>query len=656
MANNTYKSPGVFVNEIDKSWYETPKTRSISVTLLGPAQKGDFNVPTDVESYTEFKQIFGDAIYNAGHCASLCLAQASTLKFVRIGDGTQEPRKANIPVTLTTTADVASAITFSRAENGAVEVVVSAVSGEPDQFNLQVTVGENVYDSTDTELAENAQGPFTLSDFEDGDGSKKAAVAAACGCTIAYTANAATRLVAGTYTDGAADAPASIAIPGKKDTVTTVADGITVSYKVPGTIESEEWDISVKDSDGTNFGLSIDRKLSSSRFENLYSSETAEFTLASIASDLAAKSDFTAAVSSTVSGSAGVKAVENTVTPIAFLDGNNGWNQTSGFDVPVTDSATDVTTFEVNSNILDGLESISDREVVTTDIVAAPDLYGTLYHNELVKIAGTRKDIVVFLDLPYISPGADNNISTDSDNAVVDESEAVRLISAVQTEIDLDSDGVKEDVGSYAAAYYPWVSVTGKTDSVPPSVAMLPAMMREYITYPRWTAPAGQPRLSLTELTGYDHVLTQNARDTVYEGRINPLCNYKNLGNTAMGQKTLLKEDSIGRSSSLNRLNVRLLMNYIKRNVELISASYIFSTIDQQTMDSWVLEVGKFLDSVRNQRGLYDYRINMSWNTVTPENLNNNIMPGVIQVKPSRVAEYIPIDIVILNRDDEFVS
>ena len=97
-------------------------------------------------------------------------------------------------------------------------------------------------------------------------------------------------------------------------------------------------------------------------------------------------------------------------------------------------------------------------------------------------------------------------------------------------------------------------------------------------------------------------------------------------------------------------------MNYIKVNVEIISASYIFSTIDQQTMDSWVLEVGKFLDSIKNQRGIYDYRVNMSWNTVTPENLNNNVMPGVIQIKPTRVAEYIPIDIVILNRDDEFLS
>ena len=653
MANNTYKSPGVFVNEIDKSWYETPKTRSISVTLLGPAQKGDFNIPTDVESYTEFKQLFGEAIYNAGYCASLCLAQASTLKFVRIGDGTEAPRKANIPVELTATADVANAMTFSRTENGAVEVVVSAVSGEPDQFNLRVTVGEDIYDSS---TSETVAGPFTLSDFEDGDDSKKEAVATACGCTITYTADTATHLTPGTYTGGATDATATVNVPGKKDTVTTVADGIIVSYKVSGTIESEEWVVSVKNSDGTNFGLSIDRKLSSSRFENLYNSETAEFTLANIASDLSAKSDFTATVSTNVTSSEDAKAVNNTTEPITFLDGNNGWSQTSGYDVPVTDTNTNTTTFEVNPGILAGLESISDREVITTDIVAAPDLYGTLYHDELAKIAGTRKDIVVLLDLPQISPGPDGNINTAADKLTVDENEAVRLINAVQTEIDLDGDGVKEDIGSYLAAYYPWVTVTGKVDSVPPSVAMLPAMMREYIGYPRWTAPAGQPRLDLVELTGYDKVLTQKGRDTVYEGRINPLCNYKNLGNTAMGQKTLLKEDSQGRSSSLNRLNVRLLMNYIKLNVELISASYIFSTIDQQTMDSWVLEVGKFLDSIRNQRGIYDYRVNMSWNTVTPENLNNNIMPGVIQVKPSRVAEYIPIDIVILNRDDEFMS
>lgn len=653
-SNNVYKSPGVFVNEIDRSWYETPKTRSISITLLGPAQKGEFNIPTSVESYTEFKNIFGESIYNAGYCAQLCLNQASTLKYVRIGDGTQDSRKANIPVNIVTTSNVTDAITFSRSENGAVELIISAVEGEPDQFNIKTTIGETIYDSTNTELAENLQGPFTLSDFEEGESSRTAAISAACGCTITYTAGTATRLDAGTYTGGGEDSAATINVPGKKDTSSAIADGIVVKYKVPGTIESNEWILAVKNSDGTNFDISIDRKVSGLRTENLYRSESAPFTLANIASDLKAVSDFEAIVKEDLPSTG--TTVENTSAPVTFQDGNNGWNQTSGYDVVVTDSNTNTTTSDVNPEILKGLESISDREVVSTEIVAAPDLFGTLYHNELVKIAGTRKDIVVFLDLPQISPGEDGDITTDADNVVVDETEAVKLIAAVNTEIDIAGTGDKEDVGSYAAAYYPWVSVTGKVDSVPPSVAMLPAMMREYIDYPRWTAPAGEPRLDLQELTGYDRVLTQNARDTVYEGRINPLCNYKNLGNTAMGQKTLLKEDSLGRSSSLNRLNVRLLMNYIKVNVEIISASYIFSTIDQQTMDSWVLEVGKFLDSIKNQRGIYDYRVNMSWNTVTPENLNNNIMPGVIQIKPTRVAEYIPIDIVILNRDDEFLS
>lgn len=174
-------------------------------------------------------------------------------------------------------------------------------------------------------------------------------------------------------------------------------------------------------------------------------------------------------------------------------------------------------------------------------------------------------------------------------------------------------------------------------------------MAAEYASYDPWTAPAGVPRFVLSVFSELERSLDQDDRDILYSANVNPLCNYKNLGLTALGQKTLQRT-----SSAVDRLNVRFLINYIKKMAEFKSVNYLFMNIDDNTFGSWIQDISKDLDNVKNRGGIYDYRVKMDWETVSSEMLNNNIMPGVIQVKPTKTAEFIPIDVVIRNRDDEF--
>ena len=53
-------SPGVFTNEIDQSFLPAA-VGEIGAALIGPTVKGPALVPTVVESYSEFQQIFGDS-------------------------------------------------------------------------------------------------------------------------------------------------------------------------------------------------------------------------------------------------------------------------------------------------------------------------------------------------------------------------------------------------------------------------------------------------------------------------------------------------------------------------------------------------------------------------------------------------------------------
>jgi hypothetical protein len=46
--------------------------------------------------------------------------------------------------------------------------------------------------------------------------------------------------------------------------------------------------------------------------------------------------------------------------------------------------------------------------------------------------------------------------------------------------------------------------------------------------------------------------------------------------------------------------------------------------------------------------------IKMDYETVTDQMLEANTMPGIVQIKPTKTSEFIPIDLVIKNRSDLF--
>lgn len=606
MSVNTYNSPGVYINEIDKSYFETPKSTSITITLLGAAQKGPISTPTILTTVNDFIDTFGEPVDYAGLCATMCLNLASTFKFVRLADTSiSSSRSCSLngqKVTTSTTA-VSNAIAFTNAEVGASEEAwtMEVVEAETENsFNLIFKKGDTVvYNSatSDGTTSHGPQGPFNVSDV--GFTTKIQDVAAFCEFEApVITEDNFTYLTTGTYTfSNEAEQKKAVQLPATY--VTTIATDIDniirVIYNEVGTVNTKEWTLSASDYENQNFRLTL-KQGKTNIFNGTVSLDETQPNFI----DLLEIPGYTIEVD--LGETNFIPNQEN-----IFSTGNNGY--------PFVD-------FE---SVAEGIESVRDREIVPTEILCAPGLTEPDCITQLVDIANTRKDLLLIVDTPQ-------------------EDTPQQAVEALQN---LDT--------SYVCSYYPWVTIYNSYASsnqiVPPSVPVLVGMMREYLTYPKWTAPAGQPRLDLSEIIGYQTVLTQSLRDILYQGKINPLCNYKNLGHTSMGQVNLQRLHT-----ALDRLNVRMLVNYIKTSVEIISSAYIFTNIEATTFDSWVVEINKFLDSIKTQGGLYDYRVTMSWATVTTEMLNNNIMPGIIQIKPTRVAEYIPIDVVILNKDDEFAK
>lgn len=299
---------------------------------------------------------------------------------------------------------------------------------------------------------------------------------------------------------------------------------------------------------------------------------------------------------------------------VEFTDGNNGISSTDTENAP---------------NVVKAIDVLSDRETYEIMYLSAPEYsINSTVAKELVSVASGRKDCIAQID---------------HDPNPVKLADAAAVVGALGQYATTPYVGLWAGLGGYITDPY-----NNNTERlVPVSAYLLPALAAEYIVNPVWTAPASTAYLNLNSLVRLDKIWSQADRDALYAANINPITNYKGLGYTAMGQKSGQTS-----KSAMDRLNVVQLVNYIKVAIEKISVDFLFAPIDDETFSSWSYRVGNLLESIRTRRGLYDYKVKMDWETVTADAVNNNLMPGIVQIKPTKVAEFIDIDLIIKNYSD----
>jgi len=200
---------------------------------------------------------------------------------------------------------------------------------------------------------------------------------------------------------------------------------------------------------------------------------------------------------------------------------------------------------------------------------------------------------------------------------------------------------------NYACYYYPWVQVSdpdlGRNVWLPPSCMVAGVYsFNDYIAHP-WIAPAGYNRGALDTVLQTERTLTNNDRDNLYLKNINPLASFQNAGVIVFGQKTLQKK-----KSALDRINVRRLMIDAKRFVAMTVRSLVFENNTVETRARFLELTDPYFRRVKNQQGLYDYRIIIDERNNTADVIDRNEMRAQIYLKPAKTAEFIIVDFVIL--------
>ena len=287
------------------------------------------------------------------------------------------------------------------------------------------------------------------------------------------------------------------------------------------------------------------------------------------------------------------------------------------------------------------IDAVADADVVECNMMSIPGLTNTNLTSKLLDVCEARADSLAVIDLPgeYTPPGEDASES------------ATGRLGSVQDTIDqLEQRNLNN---SYGCTYYPWVQVTDTVTTggslwVPPSVVALGTLASSQASSELWFAPAGFTRGGLTEgsaglpVTNVRARLNSQERDDLYNANINPIAQFPAEGIVIFGQKTL----QVTRSA-LDRINVRRLMIYVKREISRISATLLFEQNVNATWNRFLGQVNPFLGSIQTRLGLTDYKVVLDQTTTTPDLVDRNILYAKIFLKPARAIEFIALDFVI---------
>jgi len=202
-----------------------------------------------------------------------------------------------------------------------------------------------------------------------------------------------------------------------------------------------------------------------------------------------------------------------------------------------------------------------------------------------------------------------------------------------------------EDTGidsNYTATYYPWIltrdTVNNTQIYLPPTAEVVRNLaLTDNISFP-WFASAGYTRGLVNGIKARKK-LTQDDRDILYKGRINPIATFSDVGTVIWGNKTTQVKQS-----ALDRINVRRLLLQARKLISAVAVRLLFEQNDDQVRQEFLDSVNPILDSIRRDRGLIDFRVVVQ---NTPEDLDNNTLVGKIYLKPTRALEFIDIEFLI---------
>ena len=267
---------------------------------------------------------------------------------------------------------------------------------------------------------------------------------------------------------------------------------------------------------------------------------------------------------------------------------------------------------------LQGIETFANPEAVDINVFATPGInfqeHTSLVNQAIDMIENERADSLYVMNSPNST-------------------------SATQVVDDLDTASIDSN---YSATYWPWIQIRDTDNAtniyIPPTGEVLKNIaLTDNVSYP-WFAVAGYSR-GLVNAVKASKKLTLDERDNLYKNRINPIATFSDTGTIIWGNKTLQV-----RESALDRINVRRLLLRARKLISAVAIRLLFEQNDEQVRQEFLRLVNPILDSIKKERGLYEFKVSVSSD---PEDLDANTLRGKIYIKPTRSLEFIDVEFII---------
>ena len=113
-------------------------------------------------------------------------------------------------------------------------------------------------------------------------------------------------------------------------------------------------------------------------------------------------------------------------------------------------------------------------------------------------------------------------------------------------------------------------------------------------------------------------------------------------------------EDVAAFLDSSDRVNVRMLMIFLKKNLTRTLRSFVFEQNDSVTRSQVTNTIRPFLGDIAARRGLEAYNVVCDETNNTPERIDRNELWVSVFLKPTRVAEFIVLNLVVLRTGANF--
>ena len=688
-------SPGVFTRENDLSFLPQG-VGEIGAAIVGPTVKGPVGIPTQVTSYAQYVEKFGNTFkdgsdyyqYLTSHTAEQYLQNGGPLTVVRVaGDGASHASSSiNTGETPTTgnpaTGSLTAGTDFFSDEGDEVQITVGSteyrfVAADPDELpadeasagiffvstgsSNEIAIDNLVADINAANIGVNAVDGttvLTLSASAAGTSGNAITVQTGSGATI----NTTTLTLAG-GTNSAAEVAFKLH---------TLSDGALLnSYSTEGannllpsgSKDNIRWEVtSVDDNTGT-FNLIIRRgddtsvaKTVLESWSNLSLDPGATNYIAKVIGDQkftiqGTASDPYVQLEGGYSNKSQYVRVEVVKQTVDYLDENGGIRVAAATNsLPSAGSGSFQGGTDGNKASGDAkyYDKIDGSNCQGLDL-GTGDKGKDSYLQALQLLQNQDEFDINMLLIPGVNQNQHSAIVDKAIKVCEARGDAFAVIDPVQygASIGAATGEAADYNSSYAAMYWPWVQISdnqlGKLVWVPAGT-VLPGVLafNDRVSH-EWYAPAGLNRGGIDAAVRAERKLTHTNRDTLYSGRVNPLATFPGQGVCVWGQKTLQKKPS-----ALDRVNVRRLLINLKKFIASTSKYLVFENNTNETRNRFLSTVVPYMERVQQNNGLFAFKVVMDGTNNTPDIIDRNIMKGDIYIQPAKAAEFIVVDFNVM--------